>query len=406
MLILAQTGVSKVKMLFLFLFILYILRPLYYNMYMWWESKPHFGDNECKSGLPNDPDKIWPPKPRVSGTVKIISLTDSGEFADRCELTAALTEIVRYRNESDDVGKKLIVLYVHGWRNDSRINEGDFVYFGKLIESLKRRFAGEKHVVGIYVSWKARNENFVLSYLNFWSRMFAADRIAQSGTVASIVGAISNISRVDNHDSEFVAIGHSFGARILFSSVQQNFLYALERAHPAIRGGTYQILRPIADGIILLNPAFEVSIYARLDAKRRYQEKFDSLQTPLLVTISGNSDYATRFAFPAGQWVAGWLPRLDLITVGNYKPFRTHKLVKTDFCDSVRNYISIDGGFSTEKFCMKSTQDSPFPFHMVTADSSVISGHSDIWNSDFSEYIFELTKEMATKARSQSLEPK
>ncbi|NRP70881.1 hypothetical protein ILFOPFJJ_01763 [Ensifer psoraleae] len=307
-------------------------------------------------------------------------------------------EFTRLRRGVDDVGKKLVVIYVHGWRNDERTTDGDYVSFKKLIDDLTRANEHRKHVVGIYVSWKARSDNPVLGLVNFWSRMFAADRIAQSGTVASIIGAASNIVRTNNHDSELIAIGHSFGARILFSSVQQNFLYALARAHPGYRGGTYAKIEPIADGVILLNPAFEASMYTRLDAQRRLQEKFNPHQPPLLVVISSKADLATRAAFPFGRWLAGWLPWNELVTVGNNPEYWTHDLRRSEQCQT-KERLDFWAGFSHKGLCMTHRVGVPFPFHMVTTDASIINGHSDIWNPEFSDFLFELVKKMSERAR-------
>lgn len=388
---------GRIKIVLLLLAGLYIGRPGYYWLSIWLSQEEPIGDRECPYGAEGDPN-AGSPKARISGTIRTIRLTDAGAFVNRCELTAALVEFTRFRQGTDDVGKKLVVIYVHGWRNDERTTDGDYVSFKKLIDDLTTANKDRKHVVGIYVSWKARNDNLVLGLVNFWSRMFAADRIAQSGTVASIIGAASNIVRTNNHDSELIAIGHSFGARILFSSVQQNFLYALARAHPGYPGGTYHKIEPIADGVILLNPAFEASMYTRLDAQRRSKEKFDPHQPPLLVTISSTADWATRFAFPLGQWAAGWLPEQDLITAGNYQQYWTHDLRRSKKCQAEERFDSW-GGFSHKDLCMTPRAGIPFPFHMATTDASIIDGHSDVWNPAFSEYLFELVKKMSERAR-------
>ena len=47
--------------------------------------------NKCPLGRPNDP--INTPRPN-SGTVKVIRLTNAGEFVDRCEFTDALDELI------------------------------------------------------------------------------------------------------------------------------------------------------------------------------------------------------------------------------------------------------------------------------------------------------------------------
>jgi hypothetical protein len=64
---------------------------------------------------------------------------------------------------------------------------------------------------------------------------------------------------------EFIAIGHSFGARMLYSATAQTLISQTARAHPGYNGGTYSSVTGDADAVILLNPAFEAARYTALD---------------------------------------------------------------------------------------------------------------------------------------------
>ena len=66
---------------------------------------------------------------------------------------------------------------------------------------------------------------YPLDYLTFWSRKSAADQISQWGHSTAFIGAVSSIVRSSDlapNQSQIVLVGHSLGARILFSAVSQH----------------------------------------------------------------------------------------------------------------------------------------------------------------------------------------
>ncbi len=296
------------------------------GMLIVWPLWRHFTEPDIIGGqercVPKDGAAAPIQKVRTgASTIKTIQLTDAGALADRCQSTDALFEVGWDRDLIDLLDlkppvasgatsrPKLIVIYIHGWQNDAREHDGDYKNFKELIDRLsggEQEKENKKQVIGIYISWNARSDIPVWNYLTFWNRMNAADRIATSGTVSNIIGAVANVARKSKDPAQLIAIGHSFGARILFSATQQNFIYSLARAHPGGTGGWYEPVAPLANGVILVNPAFEASTYVRLHAQNRHEERFPAEQMPLLLTISSTADWATRFAFPAGQWLARW----------------------------------------------------------------------------------------------------
>ena len=144
-----------------------------------------------------------------------------------------------------------------------------------------------------------------------------------------------------------IAIGHSFGARILFSATAQSLVYETESAHPGFPGGEYKMVEGSADAVILLNPAFEASRYTAIDDFIRKDEHFKASQPPLLITVSTDNDWATKRAFPIGQWLGLARSERELTTLGNYQPFFTHALAP--IADG--NTTSSDEAKMTEDFC-------------------------------------------------------
>jgi hypothetical protein len=266
--------------------------------------------------------------------LKVIHLTNSGEFVDRCELTNVLYELNWNRPRPDKsfgatVGPgaisqpKLVLLYIHGWKHNADESDTDRVNFEKLVRSLRDREKGKRYVVGVYVGWNAEAPLWGwLENITFWVKKNNADRIAQSSSITLIFSAIGSIIRSDpERKDQYIAIGHSFGARLLFAATVQPLVSAVEQAHPGYLSGTYKVIQGLADAIVLLNPAFEASRYSAINGYIRADETFAKGQAPLIVTIASEGDWATRGAFPVGQWLGLAHTARELYTLGNCEPF-------------------------------------------------------------------------------------
>ena len=116
-------------------------------------ADPHQSSCE-KINVPGDPDLISRPNP---GAVKIIRLTNDGEFVDRCEFTDAMYElnwdVPKSYGPTAKAGAanlpRLTILYVHGWKHGASSTDSDLVAFTKLIETLQKHHEGEKQLLGI-----------------------------------------------------------------------------------------------------------------------------------------------------------------------------------------------------------------------------------------------------------------
>ena len=149
---------------------------------------------------------------------------------------------------------------------------------------------------------------------------------------------------------------------------------------------------------ILLTPTFEAARYSSLAAITRNQETFSEDQLPLLLSVSSKADWATKTAFPVGQWLGFYRSKTELTTLGNYKKYQTHSLRPKDAgsCGSASNKLSenfvADGLFLIRD--QKTNENDKIvqlknPFLIARANASVINGHNDIWNPKFEHWLFE-----------------
>jgi hypothetical protein len=400
--------------------------------------------NKCTKHGQDDPATFL--RPATDQKAKVIHLTNEGEFADRCEFTDVIDEIIwdlctdrfqapsrencfnenlNVREDADVKSKpKLIVLYIHGWMHSAADGDENLDQFNRLIKNLGDS-QRDKQILGIYVTWNASTGYAFFDYFSFWSRQRIADRITQSAVVAKIVGTIGNVRGISGKRDHFVAIGHSFGARMLFAAVNAPLVIDTEHAYPKPNTHVYQTIRGPADVVLLLNPAFESARYASIDSFMRNEETFAKNQPPLLITVSTNNDWATRVAFPAGQMLGLSFDERALTTLGNYEPYYTHSLRPSD------ESCAAGGSFDlTEQFyvpplgpdlglCLRRDTTSHFdlriaktdrikdpygwsivdpekqkynPFLLVHTTKAVIDNHGGIWRPPFSNWIFEVVK--------------
>ena len=95
----------------------------------------------------------------------------------------------------------------------------------------------------MYISWNGQRVDWpVVNNLTFWGRKKTADLITQSAIVTKIISAIDGIEiKRHEHDPTIndrtVYIGHSFGARMLYSAVSQVIIHNVEFAFPDTMGG-------------------------------------------------------------------------------------------------------------------------------------------------------------------------
>jgi hypothetical protein len=383
--------------------------------------------NKCgKEGRSDDPRRIE--RPGHLGKVLRIRLTDNGEFIDRCELTDVLYELnwdspehpgefrPRRRLEVKPL-PKFVVLYIHGWKHGASEFDSDVGSFRALIDQLAHTNSGKKQVLGVYVGWNATSkvflfDRFPLDNLTFWSKETVADRIAQSAVTTKILSSIGSVmSQGDSAANQFIVIGHSFGARMLFSATNQSLIYDTEKAHPGYPGGVYRRIQGIANAVILLNPAFEAARYTALGAITRIEEQFADDQLPLLLSVSSDGDWATKTAFPLGQWLGSYRSKTELTTLGNDTEYQTHSLhaVGSRSCGSSasnslsENFVA-NGLCLTREYNHNKIVQARNPFLIAWTTSDIIKDHNDIWNERFSKWLFAYINELGNQRRPRLLE--
>lgn len=326
-----------------------------------------------------------------SGVVRSIRLTDDGELVDRCELTDAIYEI---RNCQQP---ELIVWYIHGWKHNAEPGDTDRKRFEEVIKQLAKQQPSERvprRVVGIYVGWEGAVGPVGLRNLSFWNRKRAADRISQSAVLTKIFAATKNARRqrekVASSDLT-IMIGHSFGARILYTATSQVLIDELQRKHSGEVYSSFGVVAGQADLILLLNPALEASVFTAMHSDREKSwEQLNPRQQPLLLAISTENDAATGFYFPLGQTLAFARRPRQRHTLGNYGGYVTHRLERLTSSDELAPSSRFwYDQFVAEGLLLQRTSDKQQgnPFIIARTTPDVIDGHNGIWKEDFTRWV-------------------
>lgn len=246
---------------------------------------------------------------------------------------------------------KIVIVFAHGWFHNASPDDQNLKFFREMlrltatVETARAKADKRKarRVQGVFLAWRGASSNLpLLKLATFWNRKDAAHRIGERQATEALVkirdAAYAAPSHTPGYPNRFIIMGHSFGGALVYSAISQLMAdELLESGHP----GGPQV--PLADAMILFNPAFEAARVQHLfetasSLERRY---------PKLTIFTSKSDAATGRAFPIARFINTLLLsyRNDVVnplkptqtlsqrtedtrTIGHFEPFITHDLVR------------------------------------------------------------------------------
>lgn len=246
----------------------------------------------------------------------------------------------------------IMVVFVHGWKNNAAFNNTNVETFRTVLKQLndlektlsEKQARSARKIVGVYAGWRGlsiKSDYFPLPLgkeLTIWSRKNAAQRVGGYGAMTELMIDLEELQRMSNEhlpanaaQSKLIIVGHSLGADAVYNAISQ---IVTERFVDTIKQTPGNLLKPLGDQIILLNPAFEAARFFDLEQLARSVEKYPLEQRPVLTVFQSEGDWATRDFFPIGQDVATVFQRhrsafqkeSNHQTVGWFEPFITHEL--------------------------------------------------------------------------------
>ena len=265
-----------------------------------------------------------------------VEFDDQGWFWDRQQMWKLVDRLAEEGAERD----LLMVVFVHGWKHNAQVCDTNVSCLRETllrlheVEAASAERAGrpERRIAGIYVGWRGLSVTApVLDETTFFGRKTTAERVGSRGVTELLLqleGVRNVLRQRPGSDTRLVYVGHSFGGQMLYSAVSQILMERAIGTH-----GTSGPPETLGDLVVLLNPAFEASLYHpvwEIATERTYQLG----QRPVIAIFTSEGDDATGRAFPLGRFVSTSLQkhrspeqrRANRIAVGHYEPYFTHRL--------------------------------------------------------------------------------
>jgi hypothetical protein len=399
-------------------------------------------------------------------TLAFVEFDDQGRFWNREQLDLVLKTLASADDQPDNVGVA-VVIFAHGWRHGCDVCDGNVSCFRTFLRQIHEdtkvatRISGgrvkPKRIIGIYVGWRGLSKDVQpFESLSFWARKRVAERIGEQDLVELLTRVENFVRRSNAADplrSRLVLIGHSFGGTMVYHALANILKMRALQAAPLPSGaaGPENVIHGYGDLIVLMNPAFEASLYAPLHDIDAGFGRFSPAQSPVLVIVASETDGPNRMWFPLGRRIDTLFQktgerstREQIVTaVGNYEPFWTHRLTAIDppaqtdgkqrfrakakdcSCalplatieDAEANYLNslLTGSVQRAEMPAGAAADygrarlqtlKPIdphdPFWVVRASDDVVSGHNGIFTSYLTDFVRRIIIESSSRMRMAS----
>lgn len=261
-----------------------------------------------------DPVKAFTIETNENFKIGYVEFDDQGWFWAHQQWEDVKSQIAE--DDADSTNGLTIVVFVHGWKNNADYADTNVQMFHTVLADLSRQISPRK-VFGVYVGWRGwsvKSDYFPIpagEELSFYHRKDVAARIGHQGSATQMFTELE-MMKDDFNDTnliksiprtELVIIGHSFGGQLVYSAVSQ---VLTERLLMTTRHKE-KPLQSFGDLVILVNPAFEASLYNNLISLATSDEiTYPTNQRPALAIFESKGDTANGFWFPLGRHLSTW----------------------------------------------------------------------------------------------------
>ncbi|MEM7199634.1 MAG: hypothetical protein AAF628_05170 [Planctomycetota bacterium] len=337
-----------------------------------------------------------PAAPGHSCDLAIIEFDDQGALWQLDQLQSALDVIAR-RNKTAERGV-LVVLFIHGWKNNANPTRGDLANFRlevvRIAEQQYRR--GTPHpdrVVGVYLGWRGLTSRLpIYKELTFWARRLAAERVASLNMREVLFRVMATTKQ--RPESKCFIVGHSMGGLVVGKTLAPSLTTLL------VTHGAQGIHVP-ADLIVLANPALDaLSSWQFIDFLKRAKARLElraadgatrAAPGPIVVSMTSEADSATSRAYPFGRTVSA------LLSLAAFRRDRHHGLPSQRFLAThaeghVDDLVSHRARVVDDEVVLERVPDAynDTPFWIVRVTSEICRDHSDLNNERFGALVGQI----------------
>ncbi len=257
-----------------------------------------------------------------------VEFDDQGWFADRRQMEALFARLKKLEKEDEENhtnGHTLIYVYAHGWKHNASSCDNNVVCFSRLLERAdiaekatamfrytEMKDVKSRKVVGVYLGWRGLPFDSVFNNLTFWSRKDTAARVGRGG-VFELLTRLKDYrdsrqegETADPRKTQLIITGHSFGGLVIYSALSHALMERAAKTRNVEGVTQYDVAKSFGDFVMLVNPAFEGSLYEPLfhiATNRCYDEResWRKRQRPVMMIVTSEADSATGKAFPIGR---------------------------------------------------------------------------------------------------------
>ncbi len=233
-----------------------------------------------------------------------VEFDDFGEFYNRCELTSVVDTIREAKTQG--TRSVVVIVFVHGWKNNASDQSGNVWGFRDELTDIVRRggVPANVPVLGIYLGWRGDVLKFAKN-LTFWDRRDTATHIGGAHMTETLLDIIDETKGPHYQDPSLcILVGHSFGGLLLEHALTQTLINVLEREASEQENCKTVKFSPPVDLITFINeaaPAIEAKKTLEYLSVHNVHLWRDNREYPLLVSMTSQTDLATKLALPGGQ---------------------------------------------------------------------------------------------------------
>ncbi len=308
-----------------------------------WRSKPVLTTGSTAPADPEDGFYLAPDsKEKRIYSLSFVEFGNDGHFRNPQQIDEALTAIDRADQRSNH--HALIVVFVHGWKNNAGKFNNNVLDFRRQLNRIAREVCGASAetcgVAGIYFGWngdQVKQEWGTLRQASIFNRRGVARQVAGGDVGQGLLKVMKHVKEGQDHEGNLsIVVGHSFGALILEAAITDKMKQVGRELSSQIKRGTNvesytsPILRELADLIVLINAAVPAVEAVNLLAEYRQElqrvhfllpprepqppepkcapndtrQDCKSLAHPLLLAVSSESDLATNLLLPISERIS------------------------------------------------------------------------------------------------------
>lgn len=325
-------------------------------------------------------------------SISIIEFDDQGELWDPAQLDSAILHLQEQNKHSEN--GVVTFVYIHGWKQDASWKSERLPQFKRDLQTISEKTMDASGdalpVVGIYIGWRGSSTTLRKAEdFTFWNRKSAAERVASLSMTETLLKVTYNAKQ--NPKSKCIVMGYSMGGFILEKSLSQALMLAALQPE-AVVNAPVDLVVTVGSAAPALQAKQTIDAFKRNNSRLVIEDQEGRIRdanAPMIVSITSESDSATKVAFPIGQWFSTFFDRYRTYkdeTLPSQKTLANRTVGHMPFLRS--HYVELED--DSVVICEIAERYNDTPFWIMQVPDTVLSGHSDASNPNIDSLLTQL----------------